>query len=290
MRVRDPPERLWLPMEIFFLSGKGGVGKSVVAAAMAKNLAESGKKVLLIELGEQSYFRHLFEIKEVFHQPTVVSGWCSVALWSGKSCFRDYAKHLLKVDSLYRLIFENPVAASLVDAAPGLSELSILGKVTSGPPRNVGPVLDFDALVVDCYSSGHFLALMKAPFAFAEIISMGPMGEQTRGIIEVLKSPKTSFFIVTQSEEMMVTESIELYRNLQTVFDCQPQFILNKVLERPKGAPPDDLFGLELSRFFDRQIGAEESLRKISKTQLAPWIFSQNPRVVAEGLALRNLR
>lgn len=277
-------------MEIFFLSGKGGVGKSVVAAAMAKSLVAEGKKVLLVELGEQSYFRHLFDIKEVFHQATEVPGWCSVALWSGKSCFREYAKHLLKVDSLYRLIFENPVAASLVDAAPGLSELSILGKVTSGPPRNVGPVLDFDALVVDCYSSGHFLALMKAPFAFAEIISMGPMGEQTRGIIEVLKSSKTSFFIVTQSEEMMVTESIELYRSLKTVFDCRPQFILNKVLDRPSGEPPDDLFGEELSRFFDRQTKAEESLRKISKTQLAPWIFNQNPLGVADELARGTLR
>lgn len=284
MRLAIGAERLSYPMEIHFVSGKGGVGKSVVAASLARRKTSQGRRTLLIELGEQSYFQGLFPQLHIGHKPSVLPDLFDLALWSGLSCFHEYARHLLPVESLYKLIFENQVAASLVNAAPGLAELSILGKVTSGH-RKVGPPLPYDVLIVDAYSSGHFLSLIKAPFGFAEAISVGPMGEQTRGIIQLLKdAEQTTYWLVTQGEEMMVAETEELSRELQKWTGVPPKLVLNKCLSRPEGPPPSDLFGKSLSDYFQDLDRAQARLSSIGSVRRAPWVFDVDPLKVAEGL------
>jgi anion-transporting ArsA/GET3 family ATPase len=284
MRLESWAARLKILMEIHFVSGKGGVGKSVVAASLARRKTLQGRRTLLIELGEQSGFQRLFPQLQIGHKPSVLPELFDLALWNGLSCFQEYARHLLRLESLYKIIFENQVAVSLLNAAPGLAELSILGKITSGL-RKVGPDLPYDVLVVDAYSSGHFLSLIKAPFGFAEAISVGPMGEETRGIIQVLKDPQqTTYWLVTQGEEMMVAEAEELCRELQKWTGMAPNLILNKCLSRPEGAPPEDLFGKSLSDYFQELLQAEERLRRINPPRRAPWIFNVDPLAVAQLL------
>lgn len=221
-------------MEIHFVTGKGGVGKSAWAAAMAWSIARTGKRTLLVELGDQSFFQDYLSLPAVEYDPHLYQDAFQVSLWSGPSCLREYALHLLKVKSLYKLFFENPVTRNLVEVAPALPELAILGKITSGPPRNVGPKLPFDALVIDAFASGHFLALLKAPFGMAEAIRFGPMGEQSRGIIDVLKDPRISrYHIVGLPEELPVQESMELARGIRDTIGQECSMWLNKWVDYP---------------------------------------------------------
>lgn len=94
-----------MKQEIHFVTGKGGVGKSIMAAALALKLSQTGKRVLLVELGEQSFYRNFFDLPHVGFQPTLVKPHLSVALWSGDTCLREYAHYLIKVESLSRLFF-----------------------------------------------------------------------------------------------------------------------------------------------------------------------------------------
>jgi anion-transporting ArsA/GET3 family ATPase len=217
-------------MEIIFVTGKGGVGKSAVAAALALQRARSGRKTLLAELGRESFYEYALGLSSVTYGGV---SWppqenLKISLWSGQDCLKEYALYLLKIESLYRLFFENPVTRTLIQVAPALPELSIIGKATSGI-RHVGPPLDCDTLVVDSFASGHFMALLKAPQGMAEVVRFGPMGEQSRNIEQVLKNASICrYVVVTFPEELPVLEGLELAAQIESTVGVKPQLILNR--------------------------------------------------------------
>lgn len=217
--------------EIHFVTGKGGVGKSLIAAALALSQAERGLKTLLVELGELSYYSHFFHLPSVGYNPSPLSQNLDLALWNGSESLKEYARHLLKVEALFHLFFENQVSRSLVNVAPALPELAILGKITSGP-RQQGPPVPYDVIVVDAFATGHFLSLLRGPRGMAEAIHIGPMGEQSRKIEEILfKSNLCHFHIVCLPEELPIQETLELHQQLRTEFEIEAQIILNKVVK-----------------------------------------------------------
>lgn len=219
-----------MKQEIHFVTGKGGVGKSVVAAALALKKSQEGKNVLLVELGDQSFYKDFFELPAVNFHPTSIAANLSVALWTGETCLQEYAKHLIKVDALVKLFFENAVMKAFINVAPGLPELAILGKVTSGP-RKHGPPLPFDCLVVDAFATGHFMALLEAPKGMAQAIQFGPMGEQSRGIDSCIRNPDlTQYHVVTLPEELPVKEASELLSQLKSEFSISAHLIMNKFI------------------------------------------------------------
>ncbi|MBS1968920.1 MAG: arsenical pump-driving ATPase [Bdellovibrionales bacterium] len=217
--------------EIHFVTGKGGVGKSTVAAALAHKKAQSGLRTLLVEIGDQSFYKDYFQLPEVGFEPVKIQENFSVALWTGQNCLREYIIHLIKVEALYKLFFENAVMKAFVNVAPALPELAIMGKATSGP-RHHGPPLPFDCLVVDCYATGHFMALMGAAEGMAKAVKVGPMGEQSRSIDKTLRDPKIcKYYIVCLPEELPVRESEELHEELHKHYGVKAHMVLNKFLD-----------------------------------------------------------
>ena len=289
---------------ILFVTGKGGVGKSLVAAGLARELAALGKHVLLAEIGETSYYKDFWNLPSVGHDPVPhPSEKFDIALWSGETSLREYVLFYLKMERLYNLFFENKVMRSLVNVAPGLSEIAILGKVTSGI-RKVGPPMNYDVIVVDSYATGHALALLEAPKGMMEAIKFGPMGHHSREMNDVIKNEKfMSYIIVTLLEELPVTESIEFRKALHKEFGVSPLIVANKVLHAPVtgdelkqlGQGPNS--GLaEFARHIEgvelRQRTYESVLQETgAKLVEVPLIFSADPKVLVEkaGEALRAL-
>jgi len=225
-----------MTFEIHFVTGKGGVGKSTVAAALALKKAKSGLRTLLVEIGDQSFYKDYFHLPEVGFNPVQVQENFSVALWTGQNCLREYIIHLIKAETLYKLFFENAVMKAFVNVAPALPELAIMGKATSGP-RHHGPALPFDCIVMDCYATGHFMALMGAAEGMAKAVKVGPMGEQSRNIDKTLRDPEIcKYYVVCLPEELPVRESEELYEELERHFGVKARLVLNKVLEEEIGS------------------------------------------------------
>ncbi len=276
--------------KIVFVTGKGGVGKSVYAAALAHAYSASGKKTLLVELGDESFFKSFFRLPEVKYSPIKTQNDWEIALWSGADCLREYALHLLRSETIYKLFFENKVSRSLIQIAPGLPELSILGKITSGPRRH-GPSSPHDVIVVDAYATGHFLALMRAPKGMAEAIRFGPMGEQSRSILQtILDASICEYHIVTLAEELPVKETLELYDQLSSEFKISPRVVLNKKLKTSLQSKDlsseNNIFVKYIKDTLDREDEAIDRLRSKNLSALAmPFLFEKSSYELISELA-----
>lgn len=214
--------------QIHFVTGKGGVGKSFFAAALAEGLAKKSapqksahKPILLAEFNDHSFYREYLGDK---------SNYFDLAQWTGAECLKEYALHLLKIESLYKLFFGNPISKALIDVSPGLHELAILGRATSFP-RKHGPPLKYNHMVFDAFATGHFLTMLRAPGGLAKIIQFGPMGEQTRSIDEWIRNPEfCHIHLVSLPEELPATETVELYQTIKKEFGITAKVYLNKYL------------------------------------------------------------
>lgn len=217
---------------LIFVTGKGGVGKSVCAAAIAYSEARKGRKVCLFELGGESFYEPFFETRGIQYDPIEVMPDVHISLLTPDQCIREYALQFLKVPKLYDIFFQNKVMKAFLNAAPAVSEISILGKVTGEIREILKP--EYDLFVVDCYSTGHALALFRAPEGLRGAFKSGPLADQSADILKVLKNPElTHYTIVTLPEEMPVAETEEFHEILKDEFNADISIICNKVLISP---------------------------------------------------------
>jgi anion-transporting ArsA/GET3 family ATPase len=156
-----------------------------------------------------------------------------IALWSGESCLREYVLHLLKLERLYKIFFENKVMRALVNVAPGLGEIAILGKITSGI-RKVGPPMRYDTIVVDMPSTGHALAMFRVPKGMAEAIQIGPIAVHSGEVDRLLRDPNASgLVVVSLLEELPVAETKEFVRTVESEFGMPIRIVANRKLDIP---------------------------------------------------------
>jgi len=221
------------------VTGKGGVGKSFVAALLAAKTAREGRKTLLVEMGPWSFLETALALpprKSLFTPMRTQYGF-EHAVWSGEDCLTDYVKYLVKVPWAAEAFLKNAWLRSLIKVAPGLREISFLGKLTS-QVRKHGPPMNYDTIVVDAVSSGHFLNLMRTPKGLMEITKVGPLREQSHGIFEVLNDSKVIHsLVVSNLENFSVQESRELISQLGSFLKSGVSTVANKYLPVP-AAPP----------------------------------------------------
>lgn len=284
-----------MKQQIHFVTGKGGVGKSAYAASLALHYAKTKAKVLLVELGESSFYQDYLGVSEVRFQPQKTQWGFDIALWSGNEALREYAQYLIKVETLAKLFFENKVMRTFLDIAPGLQELALMGKATSLPRRH-GPPLNYDYIVVDCFSTGHFKALMEAPRGMAKAVAIGPMGEQSRGIEKILTDRDISYYhIVTLAEELPLKESSELKTWLLDEFGIHAQLVVNKRIEFPFAPEELDKISSSDGKLFAEYLKTQDQAQQDAlgrylenqKVKVIPWYFENEGGQVVKNMAER---
>lgn len=196
--------------KLILITGKGGVGKSVIAAALARTLAGQKKKVALIELDDQ-YLCQFFEKEETSYTGKKLSQNIIGYDIQAKLAFREYAIQKLKSKLLYKIILDNRLVANFVHATPGLNEILALGKITEMMRSN-----KFDHIILDAPATGHTIALLDAPRVAFRALKHGPLKSQTEGILSLLQNQKeTGLIFVTLPEDLPVEEGLELYCHLE---------------------------------------------------------------------------
>ncbi len=228
--------------KLIFISGKGGVGKTTLALLLSKSLALKGKRVLYVELNPRSSARSLAGLTiEPQYKPQKTQYLFDASLLSGGDCLVDYVGSFIRVEKLIQPFFESSMIQGLINLAPGLKDLAVLGKLTS-EMRNHGPSFNYDHIVVDSYSTGHFLSFLQSPELLGQSVSSGPLRTQSEGIEKVLKDPQmTQFIFVSLLEALPLDELEETLENFRPRFKNQIQIFINKWINLNKlGLTIDD--------------------------------------------------
>lgn len=198
------------------VTGKGGVGKTTVAATLGLLAARRGKRTVVCEVAEQERLAALFGIAGVGHEERELApGLHAVSVQPGRAK-EEWLRHQLKSATLAGALGGSRVFQYLTAAAPGLSELVTIGKVwdLAQLQRRTGDKV-FDLAIVDAPSTGHGLAMLRAPSTYASVARVGPISRQAGIIDSFLHDPgSTAVLVVALAEEMPVSETIEFERRL----------------------------------------------------------------------------
>jgi anion-transporting ArsA/GET3 family ATPase len=195
-----------LDRRLLFVTGKGGTGKTTIAAGLAWLLAASGRRVLACEVDAKGDLAAAFEAGTVGFDPVKVPGGPSVMSMDTEASLREYLKLHLKIPVIGRI---GPLAAAfdfVATAAPGVREILTVGKLCYEVRERT-----YDTVVVDAAATGHVLGQLTAPDAINGLVKVGLIRSQTGWMLDILNDPvSTGVVVVTTPEEMPVVETLEL--------------------------------------------------------------------------------
>jgi anion-transporting ArsA/GET3 family ATPase len=268
--------------QLHFVTGKGGVGRSTVAAALARSLSErregpvllievqgSGRSLELLGLDDHSRFKNTAVA-------TLRDTWAARVL--PKDAFKQYFSILLSLGNessalaqatssvrhaLVDRVLDNKVVSAFVDVCPGLEPATLLGKIhweaTMGStPEDERP---WAHVVVDAPATGHTLMLFRSTNALVEVFGNGVIFRQAADIMRFVRDPRsTRFYVVSTVEELPLRESLELAQQLEELQLRVHRFILNRYPRPTAGntssLPVSDLWKHELD--FERENNEEQ--------------------------------
>jgi anion-transporting ArsA/GET3 family ATPase len=206
-----------LDRKLLVITGKGGVGKSTIAAAIGLLAARRGRRAIVVELGDQDRLPALFGLTD---PGAGVETKLQERLWSTSiDPDRVLLEWLQAVGGRVsgRVLASSSTFQYFAAAAPGAKELVSMVKVwelTEGK-RWHRRARDYDLVVLDAPATGHALGMLRSPWTFGAIARVGPIAGQSRRVRELLEDPaQSSYLAVAQGSEMSVTETLELQDEL----------------------------------------------------------------------------
>lgn len=216
-----------LDLQLLWVTGKGGVGKTTMAAAFAEVAARGGRSVLVCEMDAKGALATAFEVGELEFEPTEVEPGLSAMTMSTEDSLREYLRLFVKIPLIGRI---GPLASTfdfVADAAPGVKEILAVGKLCYEVRER-----HYDLVVVDAEASGHIVSQIGAPRVIADLVQVGLVRDQTQWMLDILgDAERCGVVVVTTPEEMPVTESIELLERLTGETGAHPAAVVaNRVL------------------------------------------------------------
>jgi anion-transporting ArsA/GET3 family ATPase len=203
------PEGL-LARRLHFVVGKGGVGKTTVAAALALVLARRGRRTLAIEMDPSGPLSALLGRREGGYAPAPVAPGLHVMAVDGRAALEEYLGLIIPVRRLLSTVFSSTIYQYFVAVAPGLKELMTVGKIWYEAVREEGGRLAWDAIVVDAAATGHSLQYLSMPQAARDTFGAGLVQREAAKITDLLRDGRTTaVHLVTLAEEMPVAETLE---------------------------------------------------------------------------------
>lgn len=226
---------------LILVGGKGGVGRSTVAAAIARTCAASGRKTLLFEASANDRFGSYFGKPPVGTEITQLAPNLSAVNTTPAAALAEYGLMILKFKRVYDMIFENRITKAFLRAVPGMDDYAVLGKVWYHTTEEKRGKPLWDTVVFDMPASGHSLSMLRIPWVIVDTVPEGPLTRDARTVQALLRDPaRTAMVLVTLAEEMPTSEARELETKLVSNLGIKPQhLIVNQVYpERfPAGSP-----------------------------------------------------
>jgi anion-transporting ArsA/GET3 family ATPase len=202
-----------LDKRLLFITGKGGVGKSTVAAALGMAAARRGRRTIVAEVSYQDRIARAFHGEDShFTEVELADGLWTISI-DPRHALEEYLRIQIRVKPMADLLSGSRMFQYFAVATPGLSELVTMGKVweLAQAERRTKGGERYDLVIVDAPATGHGVGMLSSPRTFATIARVGPIANQGRAIHDmVTDARRTGVVCVALPEEMPVNETLML--------------------------------------------------------------------------------
>ena len=223
---------------VLLVSGKGGVGKTAVAAACARAAARSGRRVLLVEVEGRGGISALLGISSTGFEERLTRFGFRVLSITPREALIEYLWLFFRMRSLARALRKAKVVDVATEAIPGFRDLMVAGKLYEltehrrTRARRADHRQPYDLVVMDAPPTGQLLPLLKAPAAFRELLRVGRPARQLASIDRLVRED-TRVLLVAIPEEMSVVETLETVHAMEEAGFPRPSVVANQVLPAP---------------------------------------------------------
>jgi len=228
------------------VTGKGGTGKSTVAAALALTLASGGRKVLLVEVEGRQGIAQLFDVPPLPYKELKIAsaeggGQVNALAIDIEAAFLEYLDMFYNLGIAGKAMRRIGAIEFATTIAPGLRDVLLTGKIKESVIRTdkgaKNPV--YDAIVVDAPPTGRIARFLDVTKAVSDLAKGGPVHSQAEGVVKILHSDQTAIHLVTLLEALPMQETIEAIDELQELNLPVGSVIVNRNIE--PYLQPDDL-------------------------------------------------
>lgn len=226
---------------LLLFTGKGGVGKTTVVAALALEAARRGRRPLIVELGHRASMEGLFpDAGPIGYEPVDVGRGVHAMNLEFEAALSEYFIEHIPVKRVARTITRNKTLQKFFHAAPSVAEVATLNKLSMleaerRPDKGGGGGPRWDPIFVDLDATGHAIMLLNLPSVMNGLIGDGPMRRLVDGFSSLLTDPrKTVLNLVTLPRELPAQETFELWQRLDRHHDVELGVLfVNQVPRRP---------------------------------------------------------
>ncbi len=228
-----------LHRRLLFVTGKGGTGKTSIAAGLSLLAAQRGAKVLACDVDAKGDLAEFFASAPVGFRAREVQPRLFAMSMNTEESLQEYLRIQLHLPAVARV---GPLARAfdfVATAAPGVREILTVGKLAYEVRER-----HYDLVVTDAAASGHVVGQLAAPQAIDDLVRVGPVHQQTGWMLDILGDPAvTGVVIVTTPEEMPVNETVELVGRMrrETEIDVAA-IVVNRVLPELFSHSDEELF------------------------------------------------
>lgn len=224
----------WEGVRLHVVTGKGGTGKTTVAASLALALAAGGNDVLLIEVEERQGIAQLFDLAPLPYDERKIA----VARGGGdvhglaidaRQAMYEYLDMYYHLGRAGRVLDRMGVIDFATTIAPGLRDVLLTGKTYEATKRTDDGAHVYDAVVLDAPPTGRITRFLNVTAAVTSLARVGPVNRHARATMELIGSPRTAVHIVTLLEEMPVQETADAIDELHDAGIPVGAVIVNQV-------------------------------------------------------------
>ena len=277
-------------VRLHVVSGKGGTGKTTVAAAMAVALSREGRKVLLVEVEARQGLAPLFGHAPLPYTETRLArteggGEIYGLAVDPELALIEYLEMFYKLGRAGRLLRRMGAIDFVTTVAPGLRDVLLTGKVKESVIRRAGDRHAYDAVVLDAPPTGRIVRFLGATDEVGHMAKVGPIAKQSEAVMTLLRSKQTAVHLVTLLEEMPVQETVDGVAEIRAAGLPFGAVVINKVREPQLGKA--DLTKARKGRLDLDSISAALATVGLDADPGAVKVLAEEAREHAERVALQ---